>query len=77
MPPGDGQWSLEFTGWLPQPPGDRRSPWDYVCDLGPGDRFATASDAMFSIYEARVRDPYGDGFVPIFRATARGTLGTA
>lgn len=64
-------WVLEFARWTPERPGDNRSPWEYLTDLSEHDRFATASDAAFTAYEHRVRDPYGDGYVPIFKPARR------
>jgi hypothetical protein len=64
-----GQWTVSFKRWTPEAPKDDRSPWEYLEDLTEHDRFASASDAAFTIYEHRVRDPYGDGFVPLFQPT--------
>ena len=60
------QWSIGFHRWAPEPPQDGRSPWEYVERLTERDRFQSASEAAFSIYEHRVYDPYGDGYVPLF-----------
>ena len=64
-------WTVGFKRWTPEPPQDGRSPWEYLEDLTEHDRFGSASDAAFSIYERRVRDPYGDGFVPLFQPVRR------
>jgi hypothetical protein len=62
-----GDWSVRFDKWLPQAPADGRSPWTYLDDLNEADRFASASECAFTIYEKRVRDPYRDGYTPLFR----------
>lgn len=66
-----GDWSVRFDKWLPSNPTDGRSPWSYLDDLGESDRFASASECAFTIYERRVRDPYKDGYTPLFRPERR------
>lgn len=65
-------WTVRFDKWLPGPPADDRSPWTYLDDLGETDRFLSASECAFTIYEQRVRDPYLDGYRPLFRPQRRG-----
>lgn len=66
-----GQWGVTFDKWLPETPADGRSPWSYLDDLDEGDRFRSASDCAFTIYERRVRDPFQDGFTPLFKPALR------
>ena len=66
-----GEWGVRFQKWLPDTPRDGRSPWTYLDDLHEEDRFESASDAAFTIYERRVRDPYRDGYTPLFRPERR------
>lgn len=65
-------WTVQFDKWLPEAPGDGRSPWTYLDDLAETDCFSTASDCAFTIYERRIRDPYRDGYTPLFRPARRG-----
>ncbi|MBX7249888.1 MAG: hypothetical protein K1X35_12700 [Caulobacteraceae bacterium] len=65
------EWSVRFDKWLPEAPRDGRSPWVYLDELDESDCFPTASDCAFSIYERRVRDPYQDGYTPLFRPARR------
>ena len=60
-------WTVRFDKWLPHTPADGRSPWTYFDDLNENDRFPSASECAFTIYEQRVRDPYLDGYTPLFR----------
>ena len=66
-----GRWGVRFEKWLPETPRDGRSPWTYLEELDEADSFKSASDCAFTIYERRVRDPYQDGYVPLFRPERR------